>query len=95
MLAKPDCLAELLDISLQHVKRSRTEPGCIKHSVQINAENDQEIVFYEEWADEAALLAHFEVREARDFVKQSRALSVPAAGAMKIYGAEKLKLNFK
>ena len=57
--AEPDTFDEVLRLSLEHVHRSRKEPGCISHAVHVDCENPQKLVFLEQWADRAALLAHF------------------------------------
>ena len=69
-------LDELLRISLEHVARSREEPGCIQHGVHIDAENENRLVFFEQWADRAVLQTHFDVPESGGFVQQAKALSV-------------------
>jgi quinol monooxygenase YgiN len=45
--------------SLDHVRRSRAEPGCLSHAVQIDAENSLRPVFFEAWAARDALGVHF------------------------------------
>ena len=65
--ARPDRIDELLALSLEHVRRSRTEPGCIRHAVHRDVEDPLRLVFVEEWADRAALLAHFSVPASRSF----------------------------
>ncbi len=65
----PEHLADVLSSSLQHVHRSRLEPGCLLHSVHIDAENPNRLVFVEHWSDRAALLAHFAVPESRGFAR--------------------------
>src|SRR5450432_1718050 len=57
--ARPDSFEALRRAALDHVMRSRTEPGCVTHSVHIDAENPLRLFFYEEWADRAALDVHF------------------------------------
>ncbi len=74
----PGNLAELLQLSLQHVHRSRTEPGCVSHAVHIDAENDQRLVFVEEWQDMAALQDHFAVPDSADFVRRASDLATSA-----------------
>jgi quinol monooxygenase YgiN len=69
ILAKDGRLADALALSLEHVRRSRAEPGCLSHAVHLDAENSARLVFFEEWADPAALKAHFAVPEARAFAK--------------------------
>ena len=61
--ARPETLAEVTRISLEHVRRSRLEPGCLLHSVQTDVEDANRLVFLEHWADRESLLAHFRVPE--------------------------------
>ena len=90
MVAKPERIDEALMLSLEHVRRSRKEPGCISHAVHRDAENPLRLVFVEEWADMAALGAHFSVPASRAFGK---ALSVMASEppAIKIYDATRVE----
>ncbi|MEK7833964.1 MAG: putative quinol monooxygenase, partial [Acidobacteriota bacterium] len=55
ILASTDNLEEILALSLEQVRRSRTEPGCLAHAVHRDAENPLRLVFFEQWADRAAL----------------------------------------
>lgn len=66
---------EALAASLDHVRRSRDEPGCLSHAVHIDAENAQRLVFVEEWTDMAALQQHFQVPASRAFVTTLSALA--------------------
>lgn len=68
-------LDRVLELSLEHVRRSRTEPGCLKHGVHIDAEHGTRLVFYEEWQDLPALQAHFQVPESQQFVAQVAGLA--------------------
>jgi quinol monooxygenase YgiN len=87
--ARQDSFEEARRLSLEHVHRSRAEPGCTSHAVHVDCENPLRLVFIEQWADRAALAAHFAVPASRDFV---RALGALAAGAptIEIYDATKL-----
>jgi len=67
---KEGCLAEALALSLDHVQRSRSEPGCVSHCVSQDAQDSKRLLFVEEWHDQAALLEHFKVPESRAFAKQ-------------------------
>lgn len=64
-----------LEEALQHVRRSRTEPGCISHAVHRDVENPRRLVFVEEWSDMAALQQHFQVPASRALAKALAALS--------------------
>src|SRR5438270_9205876 len=81
ILAREDSFDEVLRLCLEHVQRSRKEPGCISHAVHVDCENPLRLVFIEQWADRAALLAHFAVPASRNFV---RALQPLASGDTKI-----------
>ena len=84
--ARADTVDELLRQSLEHVRRSRTEPGCLSHAVHQDVEDPLRLFFFETWADRAALTAHFAVPGSREFVKHAGRL---AAGAptIQIYDA--------
>lgn len=71
-------LAAALALSVAHVQRSRAEPGCISHAVHQDAENPLRLVFVEEWADRAALAAHFALPASRAFAKSVASLAVEA-----------------
>jgi quinol monooxygenase YgiN len=91
ILAGPDSLDDLLALSLEHVRRSRAEPGCVSHAVHRDAENPLRLVFLEEWADRASLAAHFAVPESRDFVKAARELASEPP-RINIYDASPLRM---
>ena len=64
----PEALDRALRLSLEHVRRSRTEPGCLLHSVHHDAEDPLRLVFLEHWVDAHALRAHFDVPASGAFV---------------------------
>ena len=87
--ARPETFDEVKRLSLEHTRRSRAEPGCISHAVHVDCENPLRLVFIEQWADRAALSAHFAVPASRDFVG---ALGGLATGSdIQIYDAQRLK----
>lgn len=90
ILAKTDTFDRVLSLSQAHVARSRLEPGCISHAVHVDCENRLRLFFFEQWADEAALQAHFAVPETRAFVKSLRDIVVETSGTQ-IYRAELLR----
>jgi quinol monooxygenase YgiN len=65
---RPDQIDEALRVSLEHVHRSRTEPGCLVHSVHRDVEDPLTLFFFEQWTDRGALSAHFAVPGSVDFV---------------------------
>ncbi|HYW63230.1 MAG TPA: putative quinol monooxygenase [Bradyrhizobium sp.] len=90
VVARPETFDEVRRLSLEHVRRSRNEPGCISHAVHADCENPLRLVFVEQWEDRAALLAHFAVPASRDFVAALRPLAsdIPM---IEIYDATKLE----
>jgi quinol monooxygenase YgiN len=88
--ARHDTFDEVLQLSLEHVHRSRKEPGCISHAVHVDCENPLRLVFIEQWADRAALLTHFAVPASRDFVKALQPLAA-SASTIEIYDANPLE----
>ena len=88
--ARADSADEVRKLGLEHVHRSRTEPGCISHAVHVDCENPLRLVFFEQWADRAALLAHFAVPASRDFVRALQSLADQAA-AIELYDATRLE----
>jgi len=85
--AKAEHAGEVERLSLEHVHRSRAEPGCIGHSVQRDVENANVLVFYEEWQDMAALQLHFQVAESGQFLAALQGL-ILGDPEIKIYEAK-------
>jgi len=88
--ARKESLEEISRLSLEHVHRSRKEEGCISHAVHIDCENPLRLVFIEQWADRAALQAHFAVPASRDFIRALQPL-VAATPTVEIYDASRLE----
>jgi quinol monooxygenase YgiN len=90
VVTQPDHFADALALSLEHVARSRTEPGCLAHAVHQDAENPRRLVFVEQWSDQAALAEHFKVPAARAFAKALTALAAEAP-SLSIYEATQVR----
>ena len=90
VLAKAEGFEEARRLSLEHVHRSRAEPGCLSHAVHVDCEDPLRLVFIEQWADRAALLAHFAVPASRNFVRALQPLAA-AATTIELYDATKLE----
>jgi quinol monooxygenase YgiN len=74
---------EAIAVSQEHVRRSRTEPGCIEHGVSVDTENARRLVFVERWVSMEALKAHFAVPGSRNFFTEISALaSTPPSMSM-------------
>jgi quinol monooxygenase YgiN len=90
--ARLDTLDELRRLSLEHVARSRAEPGCLEHGVAVDANDGLRLVFFERWVDRDALLTHFRVSASREFVAQVAKLAARPA-AIAAYEATELPLR--
>lgn len=86
ILAREEAFGDVLRASLEHVERSRLEPGCISHDVHVDCQNPMRLFFFERWADEAALRTHFAVEETRAFVRSLKGRIVETTGTQ-IYQA--------
>jgi len=78
--AHADTFERLAEISLEHVRRSRQEPGCISHAVYVDCENPLRLFFFEQWAGRAALDTHFAVPAVKEFVRALRTLVAASTG---------------
>jgi quinol monooxygenase YgiN len=90
--ANPDALPEVLRLAVEHVHRSRLEPGCLLHSVHQDVENPNRVVFLEHWLDRDALKVHFGVPESRAFAKALTSLASEPT-TLEIYEAERVELQ--
>jgi len=90
-IARPETFDEVRKLSLEHVHRSRGEPGCISHAVHVDCENPLRLVFIEQWADMPALMVHFKVPASGTFVKSLRNL-LAQPSTIQIYDAAQLKV---
>lgn len=88
--ARPDSLDEVLRVSLEHVQRSRQEPGCLLHTVHQDVEDPNRVVFIEHWADHDALMVHFGVTASGAFVRAVNDLSA-SPPTIEIYDAQPLE----
>ena len=90
--ARADTIDELRRASLEHVARSRGEPGCLEHGVAIDANDGLRLVFFERWEDRAALEAHFKVPASRAFAAQAGRLAARPP-ELAVYEASALSLR--
>lgn len=89
VVARPETLAELTRLGVEHSTRSRAEPGCVAHNVHFDCENPLRLVFLEEWQDANAVRTHFARPESIAFVRRARGLAASST-AMAIYDAAPL-----
>jgi quinol monooxygenase YgiN len=92
IVATPATFEEVRTLSLAHVRRSRTEDGCLHHAVHVDAENPLRLVFVEQWRDKAAVLKHFADPGARGFIAAVRKL-VAAPTTIEIFEASDIGMG--
>ena len=85
--ARPDTFDELRAVALEHVHRSRLEPGCLSHAVYVDTENPLQLFFFETWLDRAAVATHFAVPESGAFVRAAGKLAADQT-AIQLYEAQ-------
>jgi quinol monooxygenase YgiN len=56
ILAREDTFDDVLRSCLEHVERSRKEPGCISHDVHVDCQNPMRLFFFEQWRRCARIL---------------------------------------
>lgn len=84
--AQPVHLDEVLALCVEHVHRSRAEPGCLLHTVHQDVEDPLRVVFIEHWHDHDALRTHFAVPASTTFVAALAAL-VTGSPTLEVYEA--------
>ena len=75
IVCKPATFDEAFELCLAHTQRSRAVPGCLKHTVHVDAENGLRLVFLEHWADRPSVLAHFADPRSKEFMERVRELA--------------------
>jgi quinol monooxygenase YgiN len=88
-IARKETEAAVERLAVEHVLRSRAEPGCVSHEVSRDVLQPLRFVFVERWSDMAALQAHFRVEASRKFAHAITELC-EASPLMTIYQAEAL-----
>ena len=83
-------VADALELSLEHVHRSRAEPGCISHRVSIDAEQQNRLNFHEEWESLADLHQHFRVEASVKFVAALSEMALEAP-SLQVYEATRVR----
>jgi quinol monooxygenase YgiN len=67
---KPERRNEILRLAASVAPPSRAEGGCITYNFYEQMPGANEFLFFEEWADQAALDLHFQTPHFLNFMKQ-------------------------
>lgn len=74
VIARKDTEAAIERLAVEHVLRSRAEPGCMSHEVSRDVQQPLRFAFLERWNDMAALHAHFRVEASLKFAQSMASL---------------------
>jgi|SRR5580692_6665592 quinol monooxygenase YgiN len=69
-IGKPERRNDIMRVTEAIVPPSRAEAGCISYDVHERLSGGDEYLFFEEWADHAALDFHFKTRHFQEFIKE-------------------------
>ena len=69
-------MRQALELSTEHVARSRQEPGCLSHAVLQDTGQPDHLFFVEEWESEEALKNHIAVPATAEFVNELITMAV-------------------
>ena len=92
VIARKEAEAVVERLAVEHVMRSRAEPGCVSHEVSRDVQQPLRFLFVERWSDMAALQAHFQVQASREFAK-SMAELCDGSPQMAIYQADVIRTS--
>ncbi|MBV8062152.1 MAG: antibiotic biosynthesis monooxygenase [Nevskia sp.] len=92
VLAREGCAGRLLALGLEHAASSRKASGCLNYVVFRDAENPLRLVFMEQWADRATLIARFAAPASREFVRAAAELA-EGAPRIRMYEAQEIQLQ--
>ena len=68
--SRPDKVEETREFLSRLIEPTRKETGCLAYELLQNRDDPTEFVFVEEWADDAALAAHFETEHIKAGLQQ-------------------------
>lgn len=81
---KSECKAQLLQLVEDVVNKTRTEDGCISYTLYTSTEDENELMFFEEWESRDALKAHAKSAHIQDYLAKKGDL-LERDSAIKIY----------
>jgi quinol monooxygenase YgiN len=70
LTGKPERRLDLLQLAQSLLAPSRAEAGCLSYNFYEQQFGSNDFLFFEEWADQAALDGHFQTAHFANFTKQ-------------------------
>ncbi len=87
-VGKPERRSEIIRLAATVAQPSRAEAGCISYNFYEQQPATNEFLFFEEWADQAALDFHFQSPHFKEFLKQFPEL-IQGAAKLRVYEVSK------
>jgi len=87
---KPDRRLDLLELAQSMLAPSQAEAGCLSYNFYEQQPGSDEFLFFEEWADQAALDAHFQTPHFAKFTKLFPDL-ITGKPSIRVYDAASMK----
>lgn len=81
---KPHCKVELLKLVEELVKKTRAEDGCISYNLYTSTEDENELMFFEEWESREHLKVHAKSAHVQYYMAQKADL-LERDSELKIY----------
>ena len=69
-VGKPERRNDIMRVASTIVAPSRAEAGCISYSIHERLLGEDKFLFFEEWADQAALDFHFNTTHFQEFIRE-------------------------
>ncbi len=87
-VGKPERRSEIIRLAATVAQPSRAEAGCISYNFYEQQPATNEFLFFEEWADQAALDFHFQTPHFKEFMQQFPEL-IHGAAKLRVYEVSK------
>lgn len=89
---KPERRAEAVAAAVKMARATQAEPGCHAYAFYSDLEDPNTFLVFEQWQDEAALLAHFQTPHMAEFnaVAGTLVAAPPAIDRYEIASVQKL-----
>ena len=87
-VGKPERRSDIIRLAATVAKPSRAEAGCISYNFYEQQPATNEFLFFEEWADQAAVDFHFQTAHFKEFMKEFPEL-IQGPPTLRIYEVSK------
>ncbi len=89
-VGKPERRGEIIRLAAKVAEPSRAEAGCISYNFYEQQPATNEFLFFEEWADQAAVDFHFQTPHFKEFMEEFPEL-IQGAAKLRTYEVGKTR----